>query len=215
MGPSAHGGQTALGCSALPGVNLGRWLQHGDSVGRVECLLLGDYVLLSHVRFDTAMPIAALGAGDSHRQGLSEEWQNATEAMNGRILSENGRENSNMESNPTVEIIVGARDSHTQGLLEERWNATKAVNGKILSKSGRENSNRENRPIKESAYELPFHRAMGFAPIDEYWKNLRRIVATHLSSPKIIANMIADLLDLEKENRIDSIAQTRLLFFGR
>eukprot|EP00262_Sarcandra_glabra_P018538 TRINITY_DN6690_c0_g1_i1.p1 TRINITY_DN6690_c0_g1~~TRINITY_DN6690_c0_g1_i1.p1 ORF type:complete len:441 (+),score=83.02 TRINITY_DN6690_c0_g1_i1:35-1324(+) len=42
------------------------------------------------------------------------------------------------------------------------------------------------RPIKESAYELLFHRAMGFAPFGEYWRNLRRISATHLFSPKRI-----------------------------
>ncbi|XP_071712567.1 cytochrome P450 78A5-like [Rutidosis leptorrhynchoides] len=40
------------------------------------------------------------------------------------------------------------------------------------------------RPIKESAYELLFHRAMGFAPYGEYWRNLRKISATHLFSPK-------------------------------
>ncbi|GAV80203.1 p450 domain-containing protein [Cephalotus follicularis] len=44
-----------------------------------------------------------------------------------------------------------------------------------------------NRPIKESAYELLFHRAMGFAPYGTYWRNLRRISATHLFSPKRIA----------------------------
>ncbi|MCD9639514.1 hypothetical protein HAX54_024096 [Datura stramonium] len=42
-------------------------------------------------------------------------------------------------------------------------------------------------PVKESAYELLFHRAMGFAPYGEYWRNLRRISATHLFSPKRIA----------------------------
>lgn len=41
--------------------------------------------------------------------------------------------------------------------------------------------------MKESAYELLFHRAMGFAPYGEYWRNLRRISATHLFSPKRIA----------------------------
>ncbi|KAH7549274.1 hypothetical protein JRO89_XS13G0007700 [Xanthoceras sorbifolium] len=44
------------------------------------------------------------------------------------------------------------------------------------------------RPIKESAYELLFHRAMGFAPFGEYWRNLRRISATHLFSPKRITH---------------------------
>ncbi|XP_019705063.1 cytochrome P450 78A5 [Elaeis guineensis] len=43
------------------------------------------------------------------------------------------------------------------------------------------------RPIKESAYELLFHRAMGFAPFGEYWRNLRRISATHLFSPRRIS----------------------------
>ncbi|KAJ7943327.1 Cytochrome P450 [Quillaja saponaria] len=43
------------------------------------------------------------------------------------------------------------------------------------------------RPVKESAYELLFHRAMGFAPYGAYWRNLRRISATHLFSPKRIA----------------------------
>ncbi|KAL5544649.1 hypothetical protein UlMin_008433 [Ulmus minor] len=43
------------------------------------------------------------------------------------------------------------------------------------------------RPVKESAYELLFHRAMGFAPFGEYWRNLRRISSTHLFSPRRIA----------------------------
>ncbi|KAI3513334.1 hypothetical protein L1887_20664 [Cichorium endivia] len=43
------------------------------------------------------------------------------------------------------------------------------------------------RPVKESAYELLFHRAMGFAPYGDYWRNLRRISATHLFSPKRVA----------------------------
>ncbi|KVI06445.1 cytochrome P450 78A5-like [Cynara cardunculus var. scolymus] len=43
------------------------------------------------------------------------------------------------------------------------------------------------RPVKESAYELLFHRAMGFAPYGDYWRNLRRISSTHLFSPKRVA----------------------------
>ncbi|XP_044492380.1 cytochrome P450 78A5-like [Mangifera indica] len=43
------------------------------------------------------------------------------------------------------------------------------------------------RPVKESAYELLFHRAMGFAPYGVYWRNLRKISATYLFSPKRIA----------------------------
>ncbi|GMJ04608.1 KLUH, cytochrome P450, family 78, subfamily A, polypeptide 5 [Hibiscus trionum] len=49
------------------------------------------------------------------------------------------------------------------------------------------NSAFADRPVKESAYELLFHRAMGFAPYGEYWRSLRRISATHLFSPKRIA----------------------------
>ncbi|GKV35478.1 hypothetical protein SLEP1_g43741 [Rubroshorea leprosula] len=44
------------------------------------------------------------------------------------------------------------------------------------------------RSIKESAYELLCHRAMGFAPFGEYWRNLRRISSIHLFSPKRIAS---------------------------
>ncbi|XVE85728.1 hypothetical protein DITRI_Ditri17bG0114200 [Diplodiscus trichospermus] len=49
------------------------------------------------------------------------------------------------------------------------------------------NSAFADRPVKESAYELLFHRAMGFAPYGEYWRNLRRISATHLFSPRRLA----------------------------
>ncbi|GMP33253.1 hypothetical protein CsSME_00006662 [Camellia sinensis var. sinensis] len=44
------------------------------------------------------------------------------------------------------------------------------------------------RPVKESTYELLFHRAMGFAPYGEYWRDLWRISATHLFSPKRLAS---------------------------
>ena len=43
------------------------------------------------------------------------------------------------------------------------------------------------RPIKESAYGLLFHRAIGFAPYGEYWRTLRRISSTHFFSPKQIS----------------------------
>ncbi|XP_073036240.1 cytochrome P450 78A5 [Primulina eburnea] len=43
------------------------------------------------------------------------------------------------------------------------------------------------RPVKESAYELLFHKAMGFAPYGEYWRNLRRISGTHLFCPRRIS----------------------------
>ncbi|XP_074568521.1 cytochrome P450 78A5-like [Curcuma longa] len=44
------------------------------------------------------------------------------------------------------------------------------------------------RPVKESAYELLFHRAIGFAPFGEYWRKLRRISATYLFSPMRVAS---------------------------
>ncbi|KAE8723262.1 Cytochrome P450 78A7 [Hibiscus syriacus] len=42
------------------------------------------------------------------------------------------------------------------------------------------------RPVKESAYDLMFNRAIGFAPYGVYWRTLRRIAATHLFCPKQI-----------------------------
>ncbi|KAJ1290523.1 hypothetical protein BS78_02G250800 [Paspalum vaginatum] len=43
------------------------------------------------------------------------------------------------------------------------------------------------RPIKESAYGLLFHRAIGFAPHGAYWRALRRVASTHLFSPWQVA----------------------------
>lgn len=59
------------------------------------------------------------------------------------------------------------------------------------------------RPVKESAYELLFHRAMGFAPYGEYWRNLRRISATHLFSPK----RIGDFGGFRKEIGLKMVAE--------
>ncbi|KAK4397277.1 cytochrome [Sesamum angolense] len=42
------------------------------------------------------------------------------------------------------------------------------------------------RPAKESAYNLMFNRAIGFAPYGVYWNTLRKIAATHLFCPKQI-----------------------------
>jgi hypothetical protein len=43
------------------------------------------------------------------------------------------------------------------------------------------------RPVKESAQQLLFGRAIGFAPHGDYWRSLRRIAANHLFAPKRIA----------------------------
>lgn len=48
-------------------------------------------------------------------------------------------------------------------------------------------ANFANRPVKETAYDLLFHRAMGFAPYGEYWRTLRRIAATHMFGPRGVA----------------------------
>ncbi|OVA09529.1 Cytochrome P450 [Macleaya cordata] len=45
------------------------------------------------------------------------------------------------------------------------------------------------RPVKVSAKILMFERAIGFAPSGEYWKQLRRIAATHMFSPKRILSL--------------------------
>ncbi|TVU04685.1 hypothetical protein EJB05_47815 [Eragrostis curvula] len=43
------------------------------------------------------------------------------------------------------------------------------------------------RPVKESAYGLLFHRAIGFAPYGAYWRALRRVASTHLFAPRQVA----------------------------
>lgn len=60
------------------------------------------------------------------------------------------------------------------------------------------------RPVKESAYELLFHRAMGFAPYGVYWRNLRRISATHLFSPRRISQLgkVRETIGAEMVNQI-------------
>ncbi|XP_054806786.1 cytochrome P450 78A5 [Prosopis cineraria] len=79
------------------------------------------------------------------------------------------------------------------------------------------------RPIKESAYELLFHRAMGFAPFGEYWRNLRRISATHMFSPKRIVSfgdfrtriglqMVAQIKDIME--RYGEVKVRPVLHFG-
>ncbi|RRT68979.1 hypothetical protein B296_00013935 [Ensete ventricosum] len=79
------------------------------------------------------------------------------------------------------------------------------------------------RPIKESAYELLFHRAMGFSPFGEYWRNLRRISSTHLFSPRRVAalgerrraigeQMVTDVRDLMAKNGVVEV--NKVLHFG-
>ncbi|KAL7215114.1 hypothetical protein ACSBR1_027310 [Camellia fascicularis] len=85
------------------------------------------------------------------------------------------------------------------------------------------NSAFADRPVKESAYELLFHRAMGFAPYGEYWRNLRRISSTHLFSSKRITcfgdfrqkrgiEMVNQVKGLMEKNGVVEIK--RVLHFG-
>ncbi|KAI0501123.1 hypothetical protein KFK09_016066 [Dendrobium nobile] len=79
------------------------------------------------------------------------------------------------------------------------------------------------RPIKESAYELLFHRAMGFAPFGEYWRNLRRISATYLFCPKRISSFGKQRMDIGESmvaeirglmERDGAVEVKRVLHFG-
>ncbi|XVF02751.1 hypothetical protein REPUB_Repub04eG0200800 [Reevesia pubescens] len=45
------------------------------------------------------------------------------------------------------------------------------------------------RPIKESARLLMFERAIGFAPSGKYWRDLRRLAANHMFSPRRISSL--------------------------
>ncbi|CAL5419933.1 unnamed protein product [Camellia sinensis] len=79
------------------------------------------------------------------------------------------------------------------------------------------------RPVKESAYELLFHRAMGFAPYGEYWWNLRRISSTHLFSSKRITCFgdFQQKMGIEMMNQVKGLMEKngvveikRVLHFG-
>lgn len=75
------------------------------------------------------------------------------------------------------------------------------------------------RPIKESAYQLMFDRAIGFAPYSEYWKNLRRIAAVHLFSARRISafeshrqaltNYMLETIELSAQSQPNSSVKIR------
>ncbi|XP_015965785.1 cytochrome P450 78A5-like [Arachis duranensis] len=91
------------------------------------------------------------------------------------------------------------------------------------------------RPVKESAYELLFHRAMGFAPYGEYWRNLRRISSTHLFCQKRLTgfegfrrsvglNMVKDFksmmgekghVEVKKVLHFGSLNNVMMMVFGK
>nr|AAB37231.1 cytochrome P-450 [Phalaenopsis sp. SM9108] len=79
------------------------------------------------------------------------------------------------------------------------------------------------RPIKESAYELLFNRAMGFAPFGDYWRNLRRISSTYLFSPRRVSSfekqrseigegMVRDMKRMMERNGVVEVR--RMLHYG-
>ncbi|XP_059287494.1 cytochrome P450 78A7-like [Lycium ferocissimum] len=67
-----------------------------------------------------------------------------------------------------------------------------------------------NRPVKESAKQLMFSRAIGFAPNGTYWRLLRKIAASHLFAPKrILAHEVER--QLECNSMLVSIANEQTL----
>lgn len=74
-----------------------------------------------------------------------------------------------------------------------------------------------NRPLKQSAQQLLFGRAIGFAPNGDYWRLLRRISSTHLFSPRRIAahepgrqaDALGMLVDIQKEYECKGVVRVR------
>lgn len=62
------------------------------------------------------------------------------------------------------------------------------------------------RPLKESAKLLMFERAIGFAPYGSYWRNLRRIAANHMFSPRRISSF-ESLRQLIADNMIGEVVK--------
>ncbi|CAF1910787.1 unnamed protein product [Brassica napus] len=69
-------------------------------------------------------------------------------------------------------------------------------------------------PVKESAYELLFHRSMGFAPFGDYWRELRRISSTHLFSPKRVSGFAESRRKIGNINNVMSIVFVRTYDFN-
>jgi hypothetical protein len=63
------------------------------------------------------------------------------------------------------------------------------------------------RPVKESAYGLLFHRAIGFAPHGAYWRALRRVASAHLFSPRQIAASAAQRAAIARQ-MVDAMTTT-------
>lgn len=63
------------------------------------------------------------------------------------------------------------------------------------------------RPVKESAYGLLFHRAIGFAPHGAYWRALRRVASAHLFSPRQVAASSAQRAVIARQ-MVDAVTTT-------
>lgn len=74
-----------------------------------------------------------------------------------------------------------------------------------------------NRPLKQSAQQLLFGRAIGFAPNGEYWRLLRRISSAHLFAPRRIAaheagrqaDALGMLVDIQNEYQSSGVVRLR------
>lgn len=74
-----------------------------------------------------------------------------------------------------------------------------------------------NRPLKQSAQQLLFGRAIGFAPNGEYWRLLRRISSAHLFAPRRIAaheagrqaDALGMLVDIQNEYKSSGVVRLR------
>ena len=74
-----------------------------------------------------------------------------------------------------------------------------------------------NRPLKQSAQQLLFGRAIGFAPNGEYWRLLRRISSAHLFAPRRIAaheagrqaDAVLMLADIQSEYECNGVVSLR------
>lgn len=74
-----------------------------------------------------------------------------------------------------------------------------------------------NRPLKQSAQQLLFGRAIGFAPNGGYWRLLRSISSAHLFAPRRIAahepgrqaDALGMLLDIQREYQSNGVVRVR------
>ncbi|KAL6004372.1 hypothetical protein ACLOJK_004924 [Asimina triloba] len=86
-------------------------------------------------------------------------------------------------------LAAAAESTNAKRLMAFSLGETRAIitSHPDVAKEILNSSSFADRPVKESAYSLMFHRAIGFAPYGVYWRTLRRIAAAHLFCPRQIA----------------------------